>query len=85
MPFTNFRFKVSKSNPGSIANEFFNHIGVVSVRNQSALDNIDKATETAIECGASDVQEVDIDDGVKGFEVTMIVHYMVSVIWDIFL
>ncbi|VDD82216.1 unnamed protein product [Mesocestoides corti] len=63
-----YGFKVTKSNQGSIASEFFEHIGVVSVAHQKALENIDSATELAIECGATDVRESEIDIGVKGFE-----------------
>ncbi|VDM21963.1 unnamed protein product [Hydatigera taeniaeformis] len=61
-------FKVSKSTPGSITNEFFEHIGIVSAAPQKFLENIDMATELAINCGAHDVAEADIGAGVKGFE-----------------
>ncbi|VUZ54857.1 unnamed protein product [Hymenolepis diminuta] len=63
-----YGFKVSKSNPGSIANEFFEHKGIISITPQKSAENIDAVTELAIECGANDVEETEIDDGVKGFE-----------------
>ncbi|CDS37176.1 translational activator of cytochrome c oxidase [Echinococcus multilocularis] len=63
-----YGFKVSRSTPGSIANEFFEHKGVISVAPQKTLENIDVATELAIDCGAHDVTETEIDAGVKGFE-----------------
>nr|CDS27180.1 translational activator of cytochrome c oxidase [Hymenolepis microstoma] len=63
-----YGFKVSRSNPGSLANEFFEHKGIISIKPQKAAENIDGVTELAIECGANDVEETEIDDGVKGFE-----------------
>ncbi|KAM3178027.1 hypothetical protein ACTXT7_003398 [Hymenolepis weldensis] len=63
-----YGFKVSKSNPGSIANEFFERKGIISITLQKSAENIDAVTELAIECGANDVEETEIDDGVKGFE-----------------
>ncbi|KAM7542342.1 hypothetical protein Aperf_G00000010400 [Anoplocephala perfoliata] len=63
-----YGFKVSRSNPGSIANEFFEHKGIISIVPQKLAENFDAATELAIECGAIDVEEAEIDAGVKGFE-----------------
>ncbi|VDO02058.1 unnamed protein product [Rodentolepis nana] len=63
-----YGFKVSRSNPGSLANEFFEHKGIISITPQKSAENIDGVTELAIECGASDVEETEIDDGVQGFE-----------------
>lgn len=60
---------MSRSVPGSIANEFFEHKGIVSAKTQKNLENIDLATELAIDCGAHDVTETEIDAGVRGFEV----------------
>ncbi|VDK32120.1 unnamed protein product [Taenia asiatica] len=63
-----YGFKLSRSTPGSIVNEFFEHKGIVSATPQKTLENIDVATELAIDCGAHDVTETEIDAGVKGFE-----------------
>ncbi|VDK31979.1 unnamed protein product [Dibothriocephalus latus] len=64
-----YGFRVSKAAAGSIANEFFDHIGLVLVNEQKGLENLDKATELAIEAGAADVRETTLDDGKKYFEV----------------
>ena len=60
---------MSKSTPGSIANEFFEHKGIIYVIPQKSLEDIDAATALAIDCGANDVTEAEISDGVNGFEV----------------
>uniref|UniRef100_A0A183TGI0 Putative transcriptional regulatory protein Minf_0651 n=1 Tax=Schistocephalus solidus TaxID=70667 RepID=A0A183TGI0_SCHSO len=63
-----YGFRVSKAAGGAIAKEFFDHVGLVLVNQQDGLDNLDKATELAIEAGAADVRETTLEDGKKYFE-----------------
>ncbi|KAL5107526.1 Translational activator of cytochrome c oxidase 1 [Taenia crassiceps] len=46
----------------------YGYRGIVSAIPQKSLENIDIATELAIDCGAHDVAEAEIDAGVEGFE-----------------